>query len=1085
MSRSTDRNLLFGLLALQNNFIDRDALVDAFHRWVGDRSTALGQILLDRGALSSSRHALLAGLVAEHISLHGGDAEKSLAALSSVGSVREDLARIADPELHASLAQVSAARRDEDSDPFRTFGQASLGASTSAGSRFRILRPHAKGGLGQVSVALDQELDRPVALKEIQDRHADELDSRARFVQEAEITGKLEHPGIIPVYGLGHDATGRPFYAMRFIQGDSLKEAIASFHGDVELKMDPARRSTRLRELLRRFTDVCNAVAYAHSRGVLHRDLKPGNIMLGPYGETLVVDWGLAKPLGQTLETHGEQPATGSDRSSPSASTDGPIRLSGQSGSWAATVAGSPIGTPAFASPEQVLGKLDLLGPASDVYGLGATLYALLTGHAPAESEELAVVLRRVANGDIPAPRSIDSSIPRPLESICRKAMAVRMGDRYKSARAVADDVKRWMDDEPVSAYGDPIALRAARSVRKHPRLVTGVAAAVLVGVTALGIAYSRESSINRELRMAKNETDRRLDQTLQAVEDYYSGVGAEVLLGQQEFHDLRARLLEKPRQFYEQLSSELASSKAPDKRTRFLLARGRMRLGQIYRTLSRHDEARTQLESAIALLRESAALSPDGAVQASWAKSEYELGLVQLSRADYRASEASLRMAIEIWTSLAAAHPDTAAYAKGLADCFSGVGVLQHHAGDASGSVASYRQAIAIWAKLADSQPDVPEYLSGRALCAANLGLAQQETGDLAAAAKSLEQAIAIYDKLLVGKPDVPSYQNALAHAHVSLGTVRQATGELPRATESYRQAIATGIKLTAAQPNVLLYRETLADSYGYLGFVQVHTGDLTGAVGSLQQAVTIYTTMTAAHPDIPIYQRGLAVSFKGLGDAQRNLSDTKGTVESYRRSIAIYIKLKPSERSIPNLLEGLADSYSGLGIVQVATRDYAGAALSYRDALSIRDGLVKAHPEVPRNHFLLADILNEFGQLHRGSGRLDPARESYERAGTILERLVKEHPQVLEYKKLFAGVLTNIGLVDMAQGRRLDALRRFQQALTYWKEPFAKNPKDPFYSSGLKEGPKVLSEILGPKKSQEPAVPSSPAPGAASKKP
>ena len=110
--------------------------------------------------------------------------------------------------------------------------QASLGESTSTGSRFRILRPHARGGLGQVSVALDQELDRPVALKEIQDRHADEPHSRARFVQEAEITGKLEHPGIIPVYGLGHDANGRPFYAMRFIQGDSLKEAIAAFHGD-------------------------------------------------------------------------------------------------------------------------------------------------------------------------------------------------------------------------------------------------------------------------------------------------------------------------------------------------------------------------------------------------------------------------------------------------------------------------------------------------------------------------------------------------------------------------------------------------------------------------------------------------------------------------------------------------------------------------------------------------------------------------------------------------------------------------------------------------------------------------------------
>jgi len=121
--------------------------------------------------------------------------------------VREDLSRIADADLRASLAHVSAARPDDN--PYRTVTQPSLGESTSAGSRFRILRPHAKGGLGQVSVALDQELERPVALKEIQELHADEPHSRARFVQEAEITGKLEHPGIIPVYGLGHAADGR------------------------------------------------------------------------------------------------------------------------------------------------------------------------------------------------------------------------------------------------------------------------------------------------------------------------------------------------------------------------------------------------------------------------------------------------------------------------------------------------------------------------------------------------------------------------------------------------------------------------------------------------------------------------------------------------------------------------------------------------------------------------------------------------------------------------------------------------------------------------------------------------------------
>ncbi len=402
-SSSAVRDLLFGLLALQNNFIDRDALVDAFHRRTAEPGRALDAILVERGALSASLHSILKALVDEHIRRHGGDPEQSLAALSSIGSACEELEQVVGPDVQASLTMVASARPDDD--PYRTIGHPTLGESTSTGTRFRILRPHAKGGLGQVSVAIDRELDRPVALKEIQDRHADEPNSRARFVQEGQITGKLEHPGIVPVYGLGHDATGRPFYAMRFIRGDSLQDALRAYHADESLKRDPIRRMSRLRELLRRFTDVCNAIAYAHSRGVLHRDLKPGNIMLGPFGETLVVDWGLAKPVEAGPPGEGEGP-------------DGPVRLSGEGGS-SEELPGTTIGTPAFASPEQAIGDLKRLGPATDIYGLGATLYAVLTGRPPVEGRDRFEVISRVERGEIPSPRSIDPGIPAALEAIC------------------------------------------------------------------------------------------------------------------------------------------------------------------------------------------------------------------------------------------------------------------------------------------------------------------------------------------------------------------------------------------------------------------------------------------------------------------------------------------------------------------------------------------------------------------------------------------------------------------------------------------------------------------------------------------
>ena len=158
-----------------------------------------------------------------------------------------------------------------------------------------------RGASASVSVAFDAELHREVALKQIKPERADDADSRGRFVLEAEVTGRLEHPGIVPVYGLGDDEQGRPFYAMRFVHGKSLDEAIQHYHRpDGDARGDTRARVLELRSLLDRFADVCHTVAYAHSRGVLHRDLKPANIMLGPFNESLVVDWGLAKVFGRS-----------------------------------------------------------------------------------------------------------------------------------------------------------------------------------------------------------------------------------------------------------------------------------------------------------------------------------------------------------------------------------------------------------------------------------------------------------------------------------------------------------------------------------------------------------------------------------------------------------------------------------------------------------------------------------------------------------------------------------------------------------------------------------------------------------------
>ena len=312
----SDGNLLFGILALQNGLIGQPDLIAAFQCWSLERSRTMAQTLVERGALTQDDRAMLDGLERRHIEKHTALAGQGPGAVEAKRSHAESPGRAAPPKRDRDdpLSQCSSATNGErpesggltrgagvEASPDESLNWSfSLGQTTSDGGRFRLLRRHARGGIGVVFVAMDSELHREVALKQIQVQHADDPASRARFLIEAEVTGRLEHPGVVPVYGLGTHEQGRRFYAMRFVRGQSLKEAVESFHhAGRGSRPRSGRRTLALRKLLGRFIDVCHAIAYAHSRGVIHRDLKPANILLGPYGETMVVDWGLAKVVGR------------------------------------------------------------------------------------------------------------------------------------------------------------------------------------------------------------------------------------------------------------------------------------------------------------------------------------------------------------------------------------------------------------------------------------------------------------------------------------------------------------------------------------------------------------------------------------------------------------------------------------------------------------------------------------------------------------------------------------------------------------------------------------------------------------------
>lgn len=272
---SADRNLLFGVLAVQLDFVSRDDLIAATSRWILDKETPLSDIFVEQGMLSHEESRLIDGVVRKHLQRNGGDPRQSLQSLEAFEAVRSTLKNIEDTDLRGTVEFETLA--NPSSDPYIT--QAPAPAEVAdAKQRFTFLRVHQKGGLGCVSIALDEELHREIALKEILPAHADHEENRSRFIREAEITGALEHPGIVPVYSLGQFADGRPFYAMRFIRGMNLQDAVTDFYKD---QSTATEKQLRFRQLVAKIIQVCHALEYAHSRGVIHRDIKPSNIMLG------------------------------------------------------------------------------------------------------------------------------------------------------------------------------------------------------------------------------------------------------------------------------------------------------------------------------------------------------------------------------------------------------------------------------------------------------------------------------------------------------------------------------------------------------------------------------------------------------------------------------------------------------------------------------------------------------------------------------------------------------------------------------------------------------------------------------------
>ncbi len=394
------------------------------------------------------------------------------------------------------------------------------------------LKKHAEGGLGAVYLALDQNLQRSVAFKEIKGGHASNREATDRFLFESQVTARLEHPSIVPVYSQGKHGDGRPFYTMRFVNGDTLDLAIKRLHS-VRDTLPRQEWIDQLRDLVWRFVSACQAIGYAHSQGFIHRDIKPQNIMLGQFGETLVVDWGLAKCIAPEF-TDSELTNTELDHQADEAPPDGeasdsvePIAAQNSIAnvshpkvtSSPHSIEGRAAGTPSFMSPEQMDGRIDDLDSRSDVFSLGCTLYTIVTGELPFAGKTLGEVSTKVRQNDFRKPRIANPLVPAPLAAICIRAMEHRPKDRYQSVQYLIADIEHWMSDRKVAAYREPLVQRTQRWFRRHKTFATMLAAGLvltlLITSAALFVVNAEKKektlALDRE-RVAKQQTRAALD---------------------------------------------------------------------------------------------------------------------------------------------------------------------------------------------------------------------------------------------------------------------------------------------------------------------------------------------------------------------------------------------------------------------------------------------------------------------------------------------------------------------------------------------------------------------------------------------
>jgi serine/threonine-protein kinase len=735
------------------------------------------------------------------------------------------------PELAGGLANFFAAAEHAArwTAPLRTIAEAARGeraehapAGTCLGD-YELLGEIGSGGMGVVYKARQRSLNRVVALKMISAGRLSTAAQRQRFRHEAETAARLDHPRIVPVYEVGEWAglgTGPavPYFSMKFFEAGSLADCLDRFAAD-------PRAAARLA------AEVAGAVHHAHQRGVLHRDLKPSNIVLDADGRPHVADFGLAKCT----------PAEGM-------------------GDPSLTVSGALVGTPGYMAPEQALGLP--LTTAADVYGLGAILYALLTGRPPFRAGSVLETLEQVRDREPEPPAALNPRLDRDLSAVCLKCLAKRPEQRYGSAAELADDLGRWLAGRPVRARPVPPAARLRRWCRRNP-LVAGLTAtagvAVLVALAALAVGTAliwREVEQKEVALQAERHHRRRAEAkerlARRAVDDYRR-VAEEWLATRPAMTETVREFLEKALAFYEELSREQGT----DPGVRFRTAQAHHFVARIRWQLGRAAEAEQGYRRQAGLLKALVAEFPrDRTYRFDLFHNRLQLGQLLMGPKP-REAEDHYRAAAALIKDLVRDYPGEPNYRDALAAVTLDLGRARAARGDYGGSERLIRQALRTAEQLAGECPDrraAPHFPANVAHGLQALAGIQIATGRPGEAEESLRQALGVWEKLAADQAQAPeesSYRVYAMTCRLNLGDLYVGLGKWPQAAAAFERCLPAAERLAREFSQVPGRRSYVGEIHSRRAYCLLAAGRRGEAEVEFDRCVTQYEKLIAEFPD------------------------------------------------------------------------------------------------------------------------------------------------------------------------------------------------------------------------------------------